>query len=351
MITRYKTDEKGKIVPLCNIYSQSEHPIRNKDIDSDALYAIKKIKAKGGEAFIVGGAIRDILLNRKPKDFDIATSLSPRSITRLFPNSMIIGRRFRIVHLIFNNKIIEVTTFRSDEENFEEGHNNIFGTIEQDAKRRDFSINSLYYDPEKCEVLDFSNAMEDFKYAVIRSLIPLEYSFHEDPVRMIRAIKYSVTTGFKMKSDVKSAIRKYSSSISSISPSRLTDEVKKILYSSNSKEIMDSLYDYHLLQYMMPSFSSRYKSSLDSLSKLDEKIRNNGKESVSSTKVFYFLLKDLLLYDKTLKEEEERKDLFRQIKVLLSPISPSNVELEKVVTYFMEDQGLVKKERKKKKKK
>ena len=105
-------------------------------IDRDALWAIRKLQASGAEAYVVGGSIRDLMLGRIPKDFDIATSASPRQVQRLFWNSRIIGKRFRIVHLFFGEKIIEVTTFRSEEENFEEGNNNVFGTIEQDAKRR-----------------------------------------------------------------------------------------------------------------------------------------------------------------------------------------------------------------------
>ena len=166
--------------------------------------------ANCGLPYYVGGVIadRDRLFVQTPEAF---------------------GRRFRIVHLFFGSKIIEVTTFRSDEENFEDGRNNVYGSIEQDAKRRDFSINSLYYDPSNGQLLDFNDAMEDFRRRQIRSLIPLSYSFSEDPVRMIRALKYQATTGFALRRDVRHAIKRNASRIEDCSTSRLKDEVSKLL--------------------------------------------------------------------------------------------------------------------------
>ncbi|MCK9548758.1 MAG: poly(A) polymerase, partial [Sphaerochaeta sp.] len=191
MLIRYKQDEHGKTVPIANIYTQSEHKIQTHHIDRDALWAIRKLQNSGAETYLVGGAVRDLLLGIIPKDFDIATSASPRQIQRLFYNARIIGKRFKLVHLIFRDKVLEISTFRSGEE-VEEGNNNVFGSIDQDAKRRDFSINSCYYDPSNGQLLDFNGAMEDFKKRRISSVIPLDETFVEDPVRMIRAIKYAV---------------------------------------------------------------------------------------------------------------------------------------------------------------
>ena len=275
---RYKNNGKGRSVPVASIYPQGEHPVRNSQIDKDALWAIRKIQQAGGEAYIVGGAIRDIILGRAPKDFDIATSLSPRQVQRLFWNARIIGRRFRIVHLFFGQKIIEVTTFRSDEENFEDGRNNVFGTIEQDAKRRDFSINSLYYNPSNGQLLDFNDALPDFRRHVIRSLIPLSYSFSEDPVRMIRALKYQATTGFRLKSDVRRAIKKNAANIQQCSTSRLTEEVAKILSSGSALPILSNLEKYGLVEYILPQISVYlgYDSVRKSIAELD-RVVSEGK--------------------------------------------------------------------------
>ena len=346
MFIRYKNDGKGRSVPVAKIYTQKEHPITNSQIDKDALWAIRKIQQAGGEAYIVGGAIRDILLGRKPKDFDIATSLSPRQVQRLFWNARIIGRRFRIVHLFFSGKIIEVTTFRSDEENFEDGRNNLYGTIEQDAKRRDFSINSLYYNPSNGQLLDFNDALGDFRKRVIRSLIPLSYTFSEDPVRMIRALKYQATTGFELKRDVRKAIKKNAACIETCSTSRLTEEIAKILSSGSSYEILTNLRKYGLLQFILPCWSmyaslDAVRTSLEDLDKRVRDSRNDG-ESVTKERQLYALIKPLVVYENTAEAsaEEVFHEIFRQAKVLISPMTPPNYELEKAVDMIMQDLGI-----------
>ncbi len=345
MFTRYKT-EGGKEVAVVRIYSPREHIIRNSQIDKDVLWAIRKIQAQGAEAYIVGGAVRDMLLGKAPKDFDIATSLSPRQVQKLFWNARIIGKRFRIVHLYFNNeKIIEVTTFRSDEENFEEGINNIYGTIEQDATRRDFSINSLYYNPQNGQLLDFNNAMEDFRKKRIRSLIPLSYSFSEDPVRMIRAVKYHVSTGFPLMMNVRRAIRKNSANLTHVSTSRLTEEVGKILTSGHAREIFFEMQRYKMLSYILPLLSLyiNYPEIQKSLSDMDEyvqqKKRNN--EDLERPVVFACLLKPLIVLDNPdeMTEDERRREVYRQIKVFISPMTPPNHEIEKSADIILEIMG------------
>lgn len=353
MFIRYKTDGRGKSEPVAKIYTSKEHPIRNTMIDKDALWAIRKLQASGAEAYIVGGSIRDLMLGRIPKDFDIATSASPRQVQRLFWNSRIIGKRFRIVHLFFGEKIVEVTTFRSDEENFEEGNNNVYGTIEQDAKRRDFSINSLYYNPQNCQILDFNSAMEDIKKGVIRSLIPLKYAFSEDPVRMIRALKYQATTGFHIKWNVKKAISRNSNNISNCSASRLTEEVYKILSSGDSSAIFKNLKRYNILPYLLPCYSlySSIPALSESLAELDRKVKESSLsgDKLSRDIMLYYLIRPTILTDNIdlMSTEEIFKDIFRQAKVLLNPTTPPNYELEKAVNMIMEDLGISRKGKRK----
>ena len=205
MRIRYKRDAGGNHVPVAHIFTSNEHNIEPKRIDLDALWVVKKLKQSRHEAYIVGGAVRDLLLGRTPKDFDISTSATPRQVHKIFWNARIIGRRFRLVHLTFSDKIIEVSTFRSGDD--EEG-GSIYGTVDQDAKRRDFTINSLYYDPTDGSLLDFNNGLEDIKRRRIVSVIPLPDSFIEDPVRMIRAIKYSVSTTFAIAYKTRRSIKK-----------------------------------------------------------------------------------------------------------------------------------------------
>jgi len=346
MFTRYKNDEKGNRIPVAKIYTSKEHNVRNSRIDKDALWTIRRIQASGEQAYIVGGAVRDLLLGKAPKDFDIATSASPRQIQRLFWNSRVIGKRFRIVHIFFGDKIIEVTTFRSDEENFEEGNNNIFGTIEQDSKRRDYSINALYYNPADGHLVDFNNSLEDFKKQTIRSLIPLKYSFSEDPVRMIRAIKYMCTTGFSLKWDIKFALYRNASNIQNASTSRLTDEMTKIFSSGCSYPILKALHKYHLLGYIMPCFAQYMKlkelgASLEKLDGLVKLAKSGEGEMPRGSQMVYYLVKSLIVKpEEDLTVEEKRKELYRQIKVLISPMTPPNYEIDRTVELLLADYGV-----------
>lgn len=318
-----------------NIYSREEHGILFKDIDKDAVSIVTRLRMNGFESYIVGGAIRDLMLGRKPKDFDVVTQATPKSIHKLFRNSRIIGRRFKIVHVCFGNKIIEVSTFRSLKDH-SQGNDNIFGSIEEDAQRRDFSINSLYYDPEEETILDFNSSMADFRNKKIRSLIPLNSTFTEDPVRLIRAVKFSVTTGFSMTFGLKIAIKKYASQLSRVGSSRLTEELNKILSSGMSSNIIYQLNKYHLLVYILPclsvygSFPEIYKS----LEKLDNKIQKS-KKSVNKSLMYLALTEPLLNNNEDLKTFKEfQKDIIRQIKVFLTPNSPANICIEEAAKIY-----------------
>lgn len=346
MFTRYKTDDKGARSVVAKVYTAKEHNIHNSQIDRDCLWAIRRLWNAGHKAYIVGGAVRDMLLGRRPKDFDIATSASPRQVQNLFWNSRAIGKRFRIVHLYFaNGKIIEVTTFRSDEENFEEGNNNIFGTIEQDSRRRDFSINALYYNPLDGHLIDFNDSMDDIRKRVIRSLIPLSYSFKEDPVRMIRAVKYSCTTGFRLKWDVRWAMRRDRSCIQKVSVSRLTDEVIKIFNSGCACQILERLHAAGLLAFVMPSYDvyMKFDKVKDALGKLDEEVRQakTSGEGYPLSSILYTISKPVLVVEEGGQDAGEiARELFREMKVMIAPMTPPNYELERAVEMVMQDLGI-----------
>ena len=346
MFTRYKTDDKGARSVVAKVYTAKEHNIHNSQIDRDCLWAIRRLWNAGHKAYIVGGAVRDMLLGRRPKDFDIATSASPRQVQNLFWNSRAIGKRFRIVHLYFaNGKIIEVTTFRSDEENFEEGNNNIFGTIEQDSRRRDFSINALYYNPLDGHLIDFNDSMDDIRKRVIRSLIPLSYSFKEDPVRMIRAVKYSCTTGFRLKWDVRWAMRRDRSCIQKVSVSRLTDEVIKIFNSGCACQILERLHAAGLLAFVMPSYDvyMEFDKVKDALGKLDEEVRQakTSGEGYPLSSILYTISKPVLVVEEGGQDAGEiARELFREMKVMIAPMTPPNYELERAVEMVMQDLGI-----------
>ena len=344
MFIRYKKNA-GTLEAVAKVYSQQEHGIDPSLVDGDAIRVIERLEDRGYESYLVGGAVRDLMLGRRPKDFDVVTAASPRAVHRIFKNSMIVGRRFKIVHVVFGKKIIEVSTFRSLDEH-EANNDNTFGTIEEDCQRRDYSINSLYYDPINETIIDFNNSMEDIKNKRLVSLIPLNRSFIEDPVRMIRGVKYSVTTGFKMSLRLKLAIRHYAPELQYVSTSRMTEEVNKILGSGNSSEIFYELYRFGLLSYMLPALSvfGRYQQFYDSLNTLDDKINEittDAKRRTFPKAMMYLALVHPFIADNAeiTDPKELFKDTLRQIRVLLSPITPPKFELESTAVMHLRLNG------------
>lgn len=344
MFIRYKKNA-GTLEAVAKVYSQQEHGIDPNLVDGDAIRVIERLEERGYESYLVGGAVRDLLLGRRPKDFDVVTAASPRAVHRIFRNSMIVGRRFKIVHVIFGKKIIEVSTFRSLDEH-EANNDNTFGTIEEDCQRRDFSINSLYYDPINETIIDFNNSMKDIKNKKLVSLIPLNKTFVEDPVRMIRGVKYSVTTGFKMSWRLKLAIKHYAPGLQYISTSRMTEEVNKILGSGNSSEIFRALYHFGLLSYMLPCIAvyGEYQQLYDSLKILDDKINeitsDSKRKSFPKAMMYLALVHPFIADNKEITDPKEIfKDTLRQVRVLLSPITPPKYELESTAVMHMRLNG------------
>ena len=343
MFIRYKNGADG-LDAVAQVYSREENKIDPNLIDRNAVSVIKRLIGAGYESYIVGGAVRDLLLGRIPKDFDVATAASPRQVHKLFYNSRIIGRRFRIVHITYGDEIIEVSTFRSTRDH-DYSNDNQFGTIEEDSTRRDFTINSLYYDPVKGNLIDFNNALDDFKNKKIVSLIPLNRTFIEDPVRMVRAVKYSVTTQFRIPFRLSMAIRHYAPLIGQVSSSRMTEEVNKILSCGNSSEIFRRLNQYKLLVHILPAMSvyTGFPQMFDSLKELDKAVNECKDEKTQLPRARMYLA---LVGPFIAKNEEWTtpisvfNDILRQIKVMLSPITPPNYELEMAAAQYMESLGM-----------
>ena len=257
---RYSAEANGRPVKKAVVYTQDEHRINFSDVDNQAVYITDRLQANGYETYIVGGAVRDLILGKKPKDFDIVTAASPVKIKKIFRNARIIGRRFRLVHVFFGPKIFEVSTFRSIKDG---PTGNTFGTIEEDVLRRDFSLNALFYDPLKQLVVDYVEGMRDIRRQLIRPIIALPYIFTDDPVRMIRAVKYGAVTGFKLPLSLKWRIRRESGLLAEVSPSRLTEEIFKILHSSHVRTIVENLDALGLYCYLQPHAVSLFKTLPD----------------------------------------------------------------------------------------
>ena len=264
------SSESSNIQP--KVYSRDDHPISRKHIDADALKIMYRLIRHGFKAFLVGGGVRDLLLKKEPKDFDISTDATPRQIKGLFRNSRIIGRRFKLVHVFFkNNKIIEVSTFR-DESEFdtdgeEEGsplrRDNTYGTEETDAVRRDITINGLFYDLSTFSIIDYVGGMQDLLNGVIRVIGDPDIRFAEDPVRMIRAVRHAVRSGFTLEATCRESILKNHALIEDSSQVRVFEEIKKDLRSGYSLGILQLLNDVSLLKHLMPELLVEASALLD----------------------------------------------------------------------------------------
>jgi poly(A) polymerase len=272
------------------IIPRAEHTLSRKDIDSDALKVLYRLRQSDHIAYLVGGSVRDLLLGRRPKDFDIGTSAHPAQVKKLFRNCWIIGRRFRLAHVKFGQKVIEVATFRRQlapgEEVVAEGvpapdpstaegrhlvhHDNTFGTPEEDAFRRDFTVNALAYDIADFSIIDYVGGLEDLAARVVRSIGDPEIRIHEDPVRMLRAVALAARLDFTVDPPLMDAIRKHRSEIAKSSPPRLIEEYYKILRAGSSEKTFRALHDAGLLEPLSAELHHRAGPQLwRSLAELD----------------------------------------------------------------------------------
>jgi len=219
------------------IRPRSEHPISRRQIDPDALKVLYRLSGAGHKAYLVGGSVRDLLLARTPKDFDIGTDAHPQAVRRLFRNCRLIGRRFRLAHILFPaGKVIEVATFRRRPPLADNGasdllmtEDNTFGTPRQDALRRDFTINGLFYDIADFSVIDYVGGFEDLEAGLIRSIGDADIRFREDPVRMLRAVEFASRLGFAIAPDAYEAILLHRKEIAKSAPPRVTEELAQSL--------------------------------------------------------------------------------------------------------------------------
>ena len=350
MLYRYGSDSKGNLVKKACVYTKDEHLISLSNIDPDALQIISRLRDAGCTSYVVGGAVRDLIVGNKPKDFDIVTDATPSKIKRVFRNSRIIGRRFRLVHVVFGNKIFEVSTFRS---NAEGSVGNEFGTIEQDVLRRDFTINALYYDPLQEQVIDYVGGMKDIKKHILRPVISIDTIFVEDPVRMLRAIKYSATTHAKMSYQLRREIRNSADLLSQVSPSRLTEELLKILNSSFAYEIVREALETDLYIYLQPSataliyedksFEKKYLESIKQLGEL-----NKEASDVRLGKKLQFIIQDfigtLTDWNMEIQTKTSANELFaktwKQCRNFVLPMNPVRKELEFAVKASLKALGV-----------
>ncbi|VFP87803.1 polynucleotide adenylyltransferase PcnB [Candidatus Erwinia haradaeae] len=259
--------EISKVYQATTVHS-TNHNILHKNISDNAMKVIYRLNKSGYEAYLVGGGVRDLLLNKKPKDFDITTNATPDQVRMLFRNCRLVGRRFRLAHIIFSHEIIEVSTFRGHHTSKEKNRihrsetrytqngmllrDNIFGSIEDDAQRRDLTINSLYYNLSDCTIRDYSGGMRDLEHGIIRIIGDPETRYREDPVRMLRVIRFSTRFNMRIDSNTKQPIRHLSELLYNIPPARLFEETLKLLQSGYGYNTYLQLCKYQLFQPLFP---------------------------------------------------------------------------------------------------
>jgi poly(A) polymerase len=274
------------------IIPRKEHRISRKQVSPNALRTLYRLHANGFIAYLVGGCVRDLLLARTPKDFDIATNATPGQIKRLFRNCRLIGRRFRLAHLHFQNEILEVSTFRrtavpSDSVDVEEtGHgyrpprhvkdedgmvlvDNVFGTPEEDALRRDFTVNALAYNIADFSVIDYSSGLSDLKQRLIRPIGDPRVRFTEDPVRMLRAVRFAASHDFVIEPDAWESVCELSPTICRVAPSRLYEEILKLFLLGSARPAFSLLERSGLLAALFPSLSGWIYGNSHRLTLLD----------------------------------------------------------------------------------
>ena len=250
-----------------NIISVDDARINPSKISANAIQVVERLQQKGYQAYLVGGCVRDLILDLKPKDFDVATDATPEQVKRVFSrNGRIIGRRFKIVHVRFGYDVIEVATFRASPDDrervgnhemseSEEGRllrDNIYGSIDEDVIRRDFTANSLYLDPVKLEVLDFLGGVDDISAKKLVSIGDATTRFREDPVRMLRVVRFAAKLGFDMESEALSIIENEGKLLSHVSPARLFEEVLKLFHGGAAHRTYEKLREYGLFKYLFP---------------------------------------------------------------------------------------------------
>ena len=325
-IARQKFIEKSPEIPRAaenyngaTVIPRPEHNVSRQQISDNALKVVYKLKKEGYEAYLVGGCVRDLLLGREPKDFDVVTNASPEQLARLFSNCRIIGKRFRLAHIIYGRDIIEVATFRkSGSENPSEAQrstkegrilqDNLYGTIDDDVWRRDFTVNALYYNIRDFSIVDYVGGMADHQAGLIRLIGDSNERFREDPVRMLRAVRFAVKLGFKLHPDCEQAIHLNAHLLASIPAARLHDEVTKLFLSGYGVQTFEMLRHYGLFEVLFPAVEKNLSLEASNFPKMMviNALKNADKRVADGQIVAPYFLFAALLYEPMLQRANEK---------------------------------------------
>jgi len=311
-------------------FYQSQTLINNKKISKFAISIVKDLQDKNFQAYLVGGCVRDLLCGIEPKDFDIATNATPEQIRKIFKASRIIGKRFKLVHVFNRSELIEVATFRSGEDSSDIGNlitdqsgkiirDNIWGTLEEDTYRRDFTINALYYCPFTQKIADHNDGMKHVHEKIIVSIGDPQKRFAEDPVRSLRAVRFSNKLNFKIDKEIKEAIYDKGDLLSSISNARLFDEFCKIFLNGMAEKNFNKLLSFGLNKYLVGTNPDKneftYNVMIEALRNTDRRLANN--QSVTPGFLIAALLWPQLIEASLQRGEINLKKYFRSMDRIL----------------------------------
>lgn len=314
-----------------NIIPRSDHNVSRANISNNAIKVLYRLDRAGYQAFMVGGGVRDLLLDLHPKDFDIATDARPEQIRALFGNCRLIGRRFRLAHVRFGREIIEVVTFRAAA-NVEHKHrehadsgrilrDNVYGTIEEDIWRRDFTVNALYYRIKDFTVWDYTSGMKDISNRTLRLIGDPGTRYREDPVRMLRAARFAAKLDFVIAAETAAPIKSLGKLLRDVPPARLYDETLKLFHAGYALRSLELLIQFDLLQHLFPHSADSLRAESDgkALAFLQAGLANTDRRINQDLSVTPMFLYAVLLWHPILKRAaqiREKRD-FSEIEALL----------------------------------
>ncbi len=311
------------------IFSANKFNFETDSLSKNALSVISRLHKKKFKAYIVGGGIRDLIEGIIPKDFDIVTDCEPKQIRKLFKNSRIIGRRFKLVHITFPNEVIEVTTFRSGEDPQSDSiqindkgriiRDNKWGTQEEDALRRDLTINSIYYDPFSEEIVDYTGGIKDLENKKIKLIGDAEKRIVEDPVRILRVIRFAAKLNFEIDLEIKNAITKHKNQLLEMSSARIYEEIIKMFLTGHAQKTYQLLQEYDLFDLLFPhienskeDFNEFYENAFKNT---DQRIEENKK--LNTGFLFATLLWPKIYLKSGISERIKYKSFYRNIASVL----------------------------------
>jgi poly(A) polymerase len=288
MIQRFIRRVLGLSAHALRRVGRDRHPLRREALSASALKVCDTLRAAGYSGAVVGGAVRDLMLDFAPKDYDVATDARPEQIKPLFRRALIIGRRFRLVHVLLGPDTVEVSTYRAADagsaEKDEHGRvlrDNVFGTQEEDARRRDFTVNALYFDPATEEIIDYHGGLADLRKRVLRMIGDPETRYREDPVRMLRAVRLAAKLGLTIESGTRAPIRRLAPLIEHVPPARVFDEMLKLLLSGHASACVRQLREEGLSKGVLPLLDVILEQPLGerfvtlALAQTDERVRTD----------------------------------------------------------------------------